>query len=66
MPLLCLAETAFVSDHDDIVTVPIHFTLAKAVELDFIFTIAVLEDDHLDRIEAIEMKTLLNNVLNTL
>ena len=32
----------------------------------YLTTKEVLEDDHLDRIEAIEMKTLLDNVLKTL
>jgi len=50
--LLCLAETAFVPDHDDIVNVQIHITLAKAVELDLIITI----DIHPETILPIEVE----------
>jgi hypothetical protein len=50
--LLRLPETAFVPDHDDIVNVPIHLTLAKAVELNLVFTI----DIHPETILSIKME----------
>jgi hypothetical protein len=43
-----------------------HTEAAEQHQNIFLKTKEVLEDDHLDRIEAIEMKTLLNNVLKTL
>lgn len=50
--MLCLPETAFVPDHDNSVNVPIHLTLAKAVELDYIFT----TDIHPSTILSVEME----------
>ena len=47
-----LPETAFIPDHNDIVNVPIHITLAMAVELDFILTI----DIHPQTILSIEVE----------
>jgi DNA polymerase-3 subunit epsilon len=43
-----------------------HTEVARQHQNIFLKTKEVLEDDHLDRIEAIEMKTLLHNVLKTL
>ena len=43
-----------------------HPKIAEQHQNTYLKTKEVLEDDHLDRIEAIDMKTLLHNVLNTL
>ena len=43
-----------------------HIEVAKQHQNIYLKTKEVLDDDHLDRIEAEEMKTLLNNVLRNL
>jgi hypothetical protein len=43
-----------------------HSEIAERYKNIYLKTKEVLEDDHLDRIEAIEMKKLLYNTLNTL
>ena len=43
-----------------------HNEIAKQHQNIYLKTKEVLEDDHLDRLEALEMKTLLNNVLRNL
>jgi len=50
--LLCLLEPASVPNPDEIVNIPIHLTLAMAVELDFIFTI----DIHPETILSVEVE----------
>ena len=43
-----------------------HNEIAEQHQNIYLKTKEVLEDDHLDKIEAIEMKTLLDNILKTL
>jgi len=56
--LLCLLEPTFVPDPNEIVNIPIHLTLAMAVELDFILTI----DIHPETILSIQVERAIGTI----